>query len=95
MRAFLIFTILTTSLSFLTPRYYKPSFYNINRSVPLPTNTDSELLPSSENTEWENGEVPWDIDNLKNITLQPIQKKPTPFNGGYDPTHLFHVVIDW
>lgn len=70
--------------------------YNVNRSLPLPSTSDlyqdtpSSVEPditSSVNPEeeWEDGEVPWDLDELKNITVSAHPMKPTPFSNMNKP----------
>ena len=49
-----------------------------NRSLPLPTIAD--LVETEDSPiKWEEGEVSWEIENMKNITLQPMKGRPTPF----------------
>jgi hypothetical protein len=73
---------------------YTAFVYNRNRSFPLPIiNELDTTISENPDIQWENGEVPWEIEDLKNITLQPMKKRPTSVSSFRDYC-LFHTLID-
>jgi hypothetical protein len=82
--------ILLQLISLCISNAYIGHFYQLhrlNRSLPSPIHEGE--LPS-----WDDGEVAWDIDSLKNITKQPVKMKPTPFDTD-NLDHVFYILLDW
>jgi hypothetical protein len=61
--------------------HFSPFFNRIywNQRTRLFSEKNESESPSSSNIVWEEGEVPWEIEQIKNITLQPVKMSPTPF----------------
>jgi hypothetical protein len=94
MQLLLFITTLILANGLIFPSYSR-FIYNRNRSLPLPDVNELETNPCSENIDikWEDGEVPWDIEDLKNITLQPMKIRSTSVSSFCDYC-LFHTLID-